>query len=1114
MPEPKNMNTSPLKSKIDEFVRKYYFNRFLQGVLIGIGGLLVFFLTAIFIEYFGHFGSGFRTVLFYSFLLFSLFVIGRYMLMPMLNRLGIGKVISHENASKLIGVHFPEIKDKLLNTLQLEAQSKGSDNELLLASIEQRINSLSPFKFSNAVDVQASAKRYGKYTLLPAIVLIGILIFQSSMITKPAKRIISYDQFFAKEAPYTFHLKSEKLKVPKNTDYLIEVELKGKSIPALLYVNLDGHLIKMENTGKNLFTYALTNLTNDHKFYFTDAEFNSMEYRLEVLPNPTLLNFKVTLDYPEYTRRKDEVLSNIGDFTIPEGTLVEWSMNTKDVEQIAFAFEKEQAKVDREGDVFRVKAKVTGNVNYSVSLQNRYLNNKDTIRYGIQVIEDRHPGIAAEQKVDSINPFIVYFYGKADDDYGISKLNFVYKAANSNGIHKYLPVNIGKGTDEIYYYMVDLRELSVKEGADIEYYFEVWDNDAINGKKSSKSQIFHTIAPSEKQMRAETESGNRSLKSKMAQVMKEFESMQKKGSDLKRELMESENLDWQQQQKLKDYISEQKKLDKKLEEIKQENDQLNEKQKQLDPLDEELLKKQEELNKLMKELLSPEMKELMKKLEEMVKQQNMQGIQQQLDKMKLNNEEIKKELDRSLEQFKQLEIEKKINEQSEALNKLSEEQRELSKKTMEKSLSNEALKQQQEELNKKFDELKKEIKETEEKNKELETPMDMESTEKDQESIDQKMEESSDDLSKKQNKKAGDKQKKAADEMEELASKMKKSLEKAQDQQNEEDYYTLRQILENLIELSVQQEDLMNKMKEYRYSNYSPKYVELSSKQQKLKESAKMVEDSLLALSKRQIQIKSFVNKEIANVNHYMDDAIIEFSKVHVARGLSNQQYVMTGLNNLALMLSESLKNMQESMKEKKGKSSSQCDNPGKKQGKKQGGAKPNGMQGLKQMQNELGKQLQQMQKAKEKGQSPGSEMYARIAAQQEAIRRELERLQKQLKEDGKPGAFGDLEKTKQLMEQQEKDLVNKQITPETMRRMQEIETRMLEHEKAEQEQDMDNEREAEQANEINKEMPPAIKEYLEKKAREMELLRSVPSELSPYYKDRVRVFFQKLGNV
>lgn len=1106
------MNHSQMRSKLDEFIRKYYFNRFLQGALIAFGGLIVFFLFASLLEYFGHFGTNVRTVLFYSFLIFSSAVLVKFMVLPMLNRMGIGKVMGYETASQIIGTHFPEIKDKLLNTLQLEKQSLNSDNELLLASIQQRIDNLSPFRFSSAIDLKASARKYGKYTLLPALVLVLILVFQSSMITKPAARIIGYDKHFAKEAPFSFEFLSGKLKVPKNTDYTLEVELKGKSIPSVLFVQLDGHLIKMENTGKNRFSYPLNNLTSNHDFYFTDGEYNSEAYLLEVLPNPTLLNFKVRLDYPAYTNRMDETLSNIGDFSLPEGTLVEWELNTKDVEQVGFDFEKEPAKVEHSGNAFKVKAKIVGNVNYSMTLRNKFLSNKDTIRYGIQVVEDRFPGIAAEQRKDSINPFIVYFYGKADDDYGITKLNFVYRQAGSQGAYKYLPVNIGRSTDEIFYYMVDLRDLNSKEGAELEYFFEVWDNDAVNGKKSSKSQVFISAAPSEKQMRAESESGNKALKSKMAQVMKEVETMQKKGAELRKELMESDNLDWQQQQKLKDYLAEQKKLDKKLEEIKNENQQLNEKQKQLDPLDEELLKKQAELNKLIDELLSPELKEMMKKLEEMMKQQDMQGVQQQLDKMKMENEEIKKELDRSLEQFKQFEIEKKIEEQSEALNKLAEEQKELAKKTEEKSESSEELKKQQDELNKKFDDLKQEIKETEEKNKALETPLEMESTEKEQESIDQSMEESSESLSKKQNKKAGEKQKQAAESMEELAAKMKKSLDEAQEKQNEEDYYTLRQLLENLIELSVQQEELMNQMKENRY--YSPKYVELSAKQQKLKESAKMVEDSLLALSKRQIHIMSFVNKEIANVNHYMDEAISDFSKVHVSRGLSNQQYVMTGMNNLALMLSESLKNMQESMKEKKNNNNQQCNNPGKKKGKQQGGKKPNSMQSLKQMQEELGKQLKQMRQSKEQGKSPNSEMYARIAAQQEAIRRELEKLQKQLKEEGKPGALGDLEKTKQLMEQMERDLVNKQITPETLKRMEEIETRMLEHEKAEQEQDMDNEREAEQAQEVKKEMPPAIKEYLEKKAREMELLRSVPSELSPYYKDKVRVYFQKLGNV
>lgn len=1083
-------------------------NRLVQGLLFGAGGVLAFFLTANVLEFYGNFGTTFRTVLFFSFLLFSGFILIRYIAIPLLKIAGVGKVLTQTQASSLIGMHFPEIKDKLLNTLQLQEQADGSGNEFLMASINQRIKNLSPFKFTTAIDLNRSFKSYIKYTAIPLMILLLILVFQSSMITKSSERLLSFNKEFVPEAPFKFYLKNQKLKVLRNSDYNIDVELKGEKIPATLFLELDGHLVKMENTGRNQFSYHLSNLTSAHSFKFTDGEFGSETYILEVLPNPTLVNFSVNLKYPSYTGRKDELLKNTGDFTVPEGTVVEWLLSTKDAESIGFSFEKESAAVSKEGDVFSVKAKIMESVSYSLRLMNRFVTSTDTIKYSIQTIPDRYPGIVAEQTLDSINPFIHYFYGKADDDYGLSKLQFVYRTTDGKQALRYLPVSIGKSTDEIFYYMVDMRNLSV-EGSELEYYFEVWDNDAVNGKKSSKSQVFTSVAPSEKAMRKETESGNSSMKSKMAEMMKDIESLQKKGNEIRRELNEKNQLDWMQEQKLKDYVAEQKKLEKKMEQLRNENKQLNEKQKQLDPLDEELLKKQQELDKLISEIMTPEMKELMKKLEELVKKQNMEDIKQQLDKMKMSNEDMKKELDRSLEQFKQFELEKKLNEQMQALNKLAEEQKELSKKTEEKSESKEALKEQQDKLNQKFDELKKEINESEKKNEALETPLDLQDTKQEQQDIEQSMKESSENLESKNNKKATQNQKKAAQKMEELAAKMQKSLEKAQEKQNEEDYYTLRQILENLIELSVQQEDLMSQMKENRY--YSPKYVELSSKQQKLKESIKTVEDSLHSLSKRQIHIKSYVNKELNNINQYMNMSIDDFSKVNAKDGIVHQQYVMTGLNNLAMMLSESLKQMQENMNEQKNQKKDgqkQCNNPGNKKGKS---GKPKAGS-LKQMQDQMNGELKQMMSNKKQGNNPNSEQYAKIAARQEAIRRELERLEKMLKEEGKKDALGDLEKTKQLMEQQERDLVNKQLTPETLRRMEEIETRMLEHEKAEREQDMDNTREAEQAKEVEKEMPPAIKAYLEKKAREMELIRSVPAELTPYYKDKVRVYFQKLG--
>src|SRR6185369_11214108 len=116
------------------------------------------------------------------------------------------------------------------------------------------------------------------------------------------------------------------------------------------------------------------------------------------------------------------------------------------------------------------------------------------------------------------------------------------------------------------------------------------------------------------------------------------------------------------------------------------------------------------------------------------------------------------------------------------------------------------------------------------------------------------------------------------------------------------DYQALRQILENLIYVSMEQESLMDQFKII--NSYNPQYVELAKRQGRLKDDSRLIEDSLLALSKRQIAIQSFVNKEIGEVNFNMEQAITNLSDRNTPTARQYQQFSMTHLNNLALMLS------------------------------------------------------------------------------------------------------------------------------------------------------------------------------------------------------------------
>ena len=451
---------------------------------------------------------------------------------------------------------------------------------------------------------------------------------------------------------------------------------------------------------------------------------------------------------------------------------------------------------------------------------------------------------------------------------------------------------------------------------------------------------------------------------------------------------------------------------------------------------------------------------------------------------------------------------------------------------MQDGKNQESLEKKQEDIQKQFEELKKDLKALEEKNKQLEEPMKLPNTEQKQNEISNELQKSSDNLSKSNKKAASQSQKKAAEKMEEMQEEMEKAMSDEADQQAEENAESLRQILENLLKLSFSQEALINDLNTTRIDN--PLYTDIPKKQNKLKDDSKLIEDSLLALSKRAPSISAIVNREINAIHANMDRTVKNLAERNVGLSAMNMQESMKSVNNLALLLNESLEAMQQQMKkqnENKSQKGGKCKKPGKGSGKNPSGSGQPSSGNLRKMQEQLNKQLQELKESLEKGKKPGdkpgkegengkgqngksglgmpgsSEQFAKMAAQQEAIRRQIESLMGKLKNKGKnPG--GDMA---QLMEQTEKELVNKRLNSETMRRQQEILTRLLESEKAEKEREQDEKRKSNEAKNQENSNPPQFLEYKRLKEKEMELLNTVPPSLTPYYKEKVNNYFNSI---
>ncbi|HRF75624.1 MAG TPA: hypothetical protein PLB46_03565, partial [Chitinophagales bacterium] len=147
-------------------------------------------------------------------------------------------------------------------------------------------------------------------------------------------------------------------------------------------------------------------------------------------------------------------------------------------------------------------------------------------------------------------------------------------------------------------------------------------------------------------------------------------------------------------------------------------------------------------------------------------------------------------------------------------------------------------------------------------------------------------------------------------------------------------------------------------------------------------------------------------------------------------------------------------------------------------------------------------------------GQSGMSKELAEMAQKQAMIREALEKMAKELgggnTEDGKLAK--QLQQLADQMDKTEEDIVNKQISIETLKRQEEILTRLLEAEESERKRKQDNERKSNTANEINRPVPPAIEEYLKKRNAELDLYKTVSPELKPFYKNLVEEYLRSIS--
>jgi hypothetical protein len=263
-----------LLKKLQDFITKYYAQILLRGLLQLCILFISIYLITTTLEYNLYLSSSIRTVLFWLFLLGAGALTVYWVAIPLYQYLNYRTRMDEKLAASIIGNHFSNVQDKLLNILYLnEMKSSSHSNELIDASIQQKSRNLSLVRFNEAIDWARNQKLL-KYLSIPIALLITILVFFPNLIQDSTYRLVNYNQTFMPKAPFDFILKTDHLQVPQFESIEVRAILKGKSLPEELNLLHNGISYPM-TIQKGEFTTTLKNIEKATSFRLESISFRS-----------------------------------------------------------------------------------------------------------------------------------------------------------------------------------------------------------------------------------------------------------------------------------------------------------------------------------------------------------------------------------------------------------------------------------------------------------------------------------------------------------------------------------------------------------------------------------------------------------------------------------------------------------------------------------------------------------------------------------------------------------------------------------------------------------------------------------------------------------------------
>lgn len=1114
-----------LHSRIDAARAVFYRQLLLTAAVKSAAVILLLVSLAVLLETAGEFDRSGRTLLMTSTLvlsgLFALFLLWK----PILQSLRLLPRLSDRDVAQMIGERYPQIADRLQNTLDLASASDAEDfsgsTELVEVSIEHFHRTTSTLDFRSIVtftDVRrlaVTAASYGAVMML----LIG---YPGLPFHDAAMRILQYDAELLPPPAYTITVRPGNADILKGESVALEalvVPVNGTtSLPQEMTLSFAEQDVKTDEQrvlradSSGLFRFLFPPLKQTVTYAVTAGTVSSERYTITVTDRPFVRTLSVALAPPAYSGLKREDLDeNIGDMLILPGTLVEWSIiPSKPVAAASVVMNNGQTvKLKNNGEEWKGSFAPLRASSYVVALQDQEGNgNRNVIEYSIRLLTDEHPMVeivAPGKNIDVTEAMELPMRFSMTDDFGVSTLSIRYRLKQSNygaGTEEWksLPLFTGGNTKErTIEYRWDLSPLGLVPEDVVEYFAEVTDNDNVNGPKTGRSQSYLIRLPSLEEVFAEAEKTQDAAGKELEETLKEAQELRKELNELSNDMKKNQQMDWQKEKKAEEVLKRYEELQKKVSDVSESIDEMSRQLQENNTLSPETMEKYMELQKTLNELNSPEFQKAMKRMQEAMQSADPEQMRQAMQQAQFNEEQFRQSIERTMKLLKRIQIEQKVDELLKRAEAMKQAQEELRKETEAMKGADpkkgEELAERQEQIDKQLEGIKKEMDDLRERMEQFPKEMPLEKLDEAQQAAaDQEMKnamkQSAQQLRSQQRERAQSSQQQASSGISEMQQQLSELQEQLLNNQMQQTMNALRKAMQDLLQISQKQEQLKNRSRTL--DPNSQQFREIAQQQQNLQGDLNNVANALAELSEQSFAVTPEMGKQIGRAMAQMQQAMSGVEQRNGQAASNQQGEAMASLNKAAVQMQGAMQQMQQ-------------------QGGQGGGSLMQQLRGMAMQQQQINAQTEQMGDQQGMSQQQMQEM-GRLARQQDAVRKSLEQLQNEVASSPeKERIMGDLGKISEEMKEVVQQLQQSNADKNTLQQQERILSRLLQAQRSMRERDYEQKRKASTATAPPRRAPAELSAPAVRPKLQQDMQRAQDAGYSKEYLELIRKYYEAL---